>query len=128
MIIQRFQRIVVYEIIPLPMRNRYFIGTVDVHLCCNQRLGSLRCQVNIFTNKLTLPVMQQCSGYQTCLSEYLESIAYTQKVSAFIGVSNDFLHDGRKARNRTGTQIIAIGKPPGEHNKFSTLQVMVFMP
>src|SRR5215217_423890 len=43
-------------------------------------------------------------------------------------MGDDFAHDGRKARNGTGAQVIAVTEPAGENHDVGAAQVMLLVP
>ncbi|MNW42532.1 hypothetical protein D3C74_197050 [compost metagenome] len=64
------------------------------------------------------------------LGEDLEAIANTQNRQLGIGVRGvgDLRHHRRKARDRAGTQVVAVGESTGDHHGVNILQVGVGMP
>ena len=127
-LVQLLQRGLVAEVIPLAMPDGHL-----QHLARSQSLGEGRSaafhpQVDRLADVLQAAVAQQDSGEQVRFAENLEAVADAQDEAAAFGKTLDRLHDGRKARNRPGAQVIAIGKAARHHDDVAVLKIVRVMP
>src|SRR5262249_48175856 len=80
------------------------------------RVGLFDAHVNVATDETETGVAHHGAGKQAGFAEDLESIADAEDHAAGVGELFNGLHDGRKARNGAGTQIVAVGEAAGQND------------
>src|SRR3989441_623636 len=80
------------------------------------------------TNEMQLTIANQSPRQQTCFAQNLKPIADAQNQIAFRRKFFHGVHDRRKAGQRSGTQIIAIGKAARNDHGIVTAQLSIAVP
>jgi hypothetical protein len=62
------------------------------------------------------------------LAQNLEPIAHTHHTPPIVGKGDHLFHDGSESSDGTTAQVVPVAEPSGEHNRFTPLQVTVFVP
>src|SRR5437764_500903 len=68
------------------------------------------------------------AGEQASFTQDLESVADAEHHAATFGKFFDRLHDRRKAGDRAGAQIVAVGETAGQNDGVAASQVLRLMP
>jgi hypothetical protein len=68
------------------------------------------------------------AGQQSSLEEDLETVADAENRSAALRKPLHRRHDWRKARDRTGPQVVAVGKAAGQNHGIGTGDIGILVP
>ena len=93
-----------------------------------RRVRRLHPQMQVAADVSLACVAHQRAGQQPRLAQNLESVAYAHHQSARVGKLPHALHDRRKARDRPGPQVVAIGKSARDQDCVAAFQVVRLMP
>ena len=73
-------------------------------------------------------VAHECAGKQARLGQHLEPVADANKKAAVIGVIDDGFHDRREPGDGPATEIVAVGKSPGQHHEIVAFERGILVP
>ena len=85
-------------------------------------------QIDRAADKAQRLIAHQGAGQQAGLRQDLEAVANPQHRLAAFGKIHHRLHNHREAGNRTGAQVVAVGKPARQGDKIKARQVASLMP
>jgi hypothetical protein len=91
-------------------------------------IGGFDAEMNLFADVFEAGVAHQGAGKQAGLGEDLESVADAQDQASGSGEALNRLHDGRKAGDGAGAEVIAVGKSAGDQDGIDSLEVVGVMP
>src|SRR5262249_42161670 len=80
------------------------------------------------TNETKADVAHHRAGQKAGFTQNLESIADAQDHAAGLGEFRHRIHDRREARDRAGSQVIAVRKSSGQNNGIAVREVLRLMP
>src|SRR5260221_6999895 len=93
-----------------------------------RRLGLLDAQVDVFAAVLQAAIAEHRAGQQSRFEQDLKSVADAEHGPASLGKRAHRAHDGREARHRAGTKVVAVREAPGQDQDVGTLQVRILVP
>ncbi len=82
----------------------------------------------MLADELEMAIASHAAGEQTRLEQDLKPIADTEDRATSLRKSRHVRHHRRESRDRPAAQIVAIGKPSGEHDDVGSLQALVLVP
>ena len=110
------------EIAALAVGDGHAEGVASLASSGEGRVGVLHAQVRPLAPELEVVVAEQGAGEQTGLAQDLEAVAAPEDKSAALGVGHHGLHDGRKAGDGAGAEVVAVGKAAGSTTQSTPLR------
>src|SRR5260370_26956713 len=95
---------------------------------CERRIRLLHADVHVAADEAQAGVAHHRARQHACFAENLEAIADAKYQSTAVGKLFYGIHHGGKARDRTGAEIVAIGKSAGQDDGVAICQVFRLVP
>ena len=83
----------------------------------------LTAEMHLLADVLEAGVAHERAGKQAGLGEDLKAVADAEDKPAGVGELFDRLHDGSKAGDGAGAEIVAIGEAAGDEHRIDSLQI-----
>ena len=126
--LQGIQFLIAGVIVPLTVRNRNPQQRTLIQTMRERRAGRFYAQIHVVADKSQGRVAHQRTRKQPRLTKNLEPVADPHHQAAVRSKLDDIPHYGRKTRNCTGSEVIAVGKPSGYNDYVRIADTLFLVP
>jgi hypothetical protein len=116
------------EVIPFHVSDGNFQDFSLFQIVRKGSVSGFHAKVHLLADVLESSISKQSSGQESRFAEDLESVADPNQQAAVSGEFRDARHDRGKFCDGSCSQVIAVGKAPGNDDGVASLKIAGFMP